>query len=240
MLTKRTLGSLAAGLASLMLFADASGFNLNKSIRIDAGGESNGESTVNGSITVGSDAVVNGALETVNGTIRVDENARIEDAQTVNGSIRLATGVTAGEIASVNGSIGIEAESTVTDVSVVNGKISLEKGASVSADVGNVNGEIGIAGAEIGGDLTTVNGDVTLTDSAVLRGDLRVEEPDNFGWGNRQQRKPKIVVGPGVRVEGDIVLEREVELYISDSAEVGGVRGVMSMDDAVRFSGDRP
>jgi hypothetical protein len=36
------------------------------------------------------------------------------------------------------------------------------------------------------------------------------------------------------------VLEREVKLYISDSAEVGGVEGKMSMSDAVRFSGDHP
>jgi hypothetical protein len=43
-----------------------------------------------------------------------------------------------------------------------------------------------------------------------------------------------------VRVEGALVLEREVELFISDSAEVGSVEGVMSIDDAVRFSGDRP
>jgi len=41
-------------------------------------------------------------------------------------------------------------------------------------------------------------------------------------------------------VEGVIDLEREVKLYISDSAEVGGVKGVMTMDDAVRFSGKRP
>jgi hypothetical protein len=239
MATKRTLASLAAGCIAVLFFGEASGFNLNKSIRIDAGSESDGQSTVNGSITVGSGAVVNGALETVNGTIRVDENARIEDAQTVNGSIRLGSGVTAGEIESVNGTISIGGETAVAGVSVVNGKISLEAGARVSNDVGNVNGEIGIAGAEIGGDLTTVNGDVSLTDSTVLRGNLTVEEPNNFGWGGHR-RKPRIVVGPGVRVEGDLVLEHEVELYISDSAEIGGVTGVMSLDDAIRFSGDRP
>ena len=41
-------------------------------------------------------------------------------------------------------------------------------------------------------------------------------------------------------MEGVIKLEREVKLYISENAEVGGVEGVMSMDDAVRFSGKRP
>jgi hypothetical protein len=41
-------------------------------------------------------------------------------------------------------------------------------------------------------------------------------------------------------VQGEIRLEREVELFISDSAEVGGVSGKLGMDDAVRFSGSRP
>ena len=43
-------------------------------------------------------------------------------------------------------------------------------------------------------------------------------------------------------VEGtwDIRIERETELYISDTAEVGRVTGEMSIDDAVRFSGKKP
>jgi len=51
---------------------------------------------------------------------------------------------------------------------------------------------------------------------------------------------PEIVIGPGSVVKGKIILEREVKLYISESAEVGGVEGTMSMDDAVRFSGEHP
>ena len=67
-----------------------------------------------------------------------------------------------------------------------------------------------------------------------------VQEPG--GWNSRKEktRNPRVVIGPGSRVEGTIVLERKVKLYISESAEVGGVSGEMSMDDAVRFSGDRP
>jgi hypothetical protein len=235
---KHTIASLSAGLAALMLFGEAYGFNLNKSVDVEAGSESGGHSTVNGSISVGADAVVNGALETVNGSIRVDENARIGNAETVNGRVRLASGVTAGSVGSVNGSITVDENSSVEEVSVVNGKIRLGPGAQVARGIGNVNGEIEVTGAEIGGDLETVNGDVTLEENARLRGNLTVEKPGGFNWGNR--RKPRIIIGPGVRVDGEIVLEREVELYISDSAEVGGVSGVMSMEDAVRFSGNRP
>jgi cytoskeletal protein CcmA (bactofilin family) len=233
--------SLAAGLLALLLIAPAHGFNLNKSLSVEAGSSSDGESTVNGSISVGREAVVSGALETVNGSIRVDADARIEDAETVNGAVRLAAGVTAQDVSSVNGTIDLAENVTVDgEVSVVNGKIVIGAGSEVSKDVSNVNGEIRIAGTSIGGDLATVNGDVTLTDNSVLRGNLIVEKPNDRLWNRSERRKPRIVIGPGVRIQGNIELEREVELYISDSAQVGGVTGAMTMEQAVRFSGERP
>ena len=58
-------------------------------------------------------------------------------------------------------------------------------------------------------------------------------------WG-KKRRTPKIIIGPNSTVAGNIELEQEVELYISESAEVGGVSGEMSIDDAVRFSGSTP
>jgi DUF4097 and DUF4098 domain-containing protein YvlB len=232
---------LAAGLLALLFFAPAQGFNLNKSLSVEAGSSSNGESTVNGSISVGREAVVSGALETVNGSIRVDADARIEDAETVNGAVRLAAGVTAQDVSSVNGTIDLAENVTVDgEVSVVNGKIVIGAGSEVSKDVSNVNGEMRIAGTSIGGDLATVNGDVTLTDNSVLRGNLIVEKPNDRLWNRSDRRKPRIVIGPGVRIQGNIELEREVELYISDSAQVGGVTGAMTMEQAVRFSGERP
>lgn len=214
--------------------------SVNKSIAVADGAESDGASTVNGSITIGKDAIITGAVETVNGTIRIDEDARLDDAETVNGSIHIASGVTAADVTSVNGSIRLDENVAVGgEVAVVNGKISLQRGTSVADDVSNVNGEISVVGAEIGGDLETVNGDVTLTDGSTLRGNLIVEEPSGWSW-KKKRRKPVVIIGPNSRVAGDIRLEREVELFISESAEVGGVKGELSMDDAVRFSGARP
>ena len=229
-----------ATLAALLMGGEARAidFDFNDDIEIAAGTESRGDSTVNGSIEVGSGAVVTGGLETVNGGIRIDSNAQVQGVQTVNGRIQLASGVAAGAVESVNGSVSLDEQASAESVSVVNGKIRLKPGARVAGDVGNVNGEIEIAGAEIGGDLATVNGDVTLSDNTRLVGDLVVEKPGGFNWDDH--RKPRIVVGPGSRIDGEIVLEREVELYISDSAEIGGVTGVMSLEDAERFSGNRP
>ncbi|MEX2494663.1 MAG: hypothetical protein WD448_01170 [Woeseia sp.] len=213
---------------------------MNKSIDVDAGSQSDGQSTLNGSISVGNAAVVSGGLETVNGTIRIDENARIQNASTVNGSVRLAAGASARDVSSVNGSVSIGDIAVVDgEVSVVNGRINLQPGSSVGQDVSNVNGSIHIGGGEIGGDLTTVNGDVTLSDNALVQGDLVVRKP-RTGDFDAGRRKPTVVIGPGARVAGTIRLEQEVELYISDSAQFGGVSGVMTLDDAVRFSGRRP
>ena len=240
MTSKQWLASISTALVALILLAPAQAANINKSIRIGDGIESDGHSTVNGSISVGSDSTVSGSLETVNGTIRVGQGTVIENADTVNGSIRMDNGVSARNVNGVNGSIRLGEQVTVSgEVSVVNGKIAMDTGTTVAGDVSNVNGEIEISGSEIGGDLTTVTGDIALMGNSVVRGDLVVEEPR--GWNsNDSRRKPKVVIGPGAEVVGDVMLEHEVKLYISETAKVGGVSGVMSMDDAIRFSGARP
>ncbi len=223
---------------ALLLAVPAYG-NSNKSVNIAAGEVSSGASSVNGSISVGSGATVTGTLETVNGTIRIDDRARIRDAETVNGAIRVAENVHSEDLTTVNGSIRVGANTTVDgSIEAVNGRIEVRKGSSVASDVGNLNGQIELTGCQIGGDISTVSGDVELADGAVVKGDIIVEKPGGLHWGKR--RRPRIVIGPGSRVGGKIRLEREVELYISDSAEVGGVEGKMTLDDAVRFSGERP
>ena len=234
------IASFSAGLVALLLVAPAHGLSLNKSIKVDAGSETGGQSSVNGSITVGEGAIIDGSLETVNGSIRIAEDVTLEDAETVNGTIRIASGSSADDVSSVNGSIRLGENVSINgEVEVVNGKISLESGTKVADGVSNVNGEIVLTGAEVGGNLSTVNGDVSLNDGSILHGDLIVEKPGGWGW-NDKKRKPKIIIGPNSKVLGNIVLEREVELYISNSAEVGGVSGEMSLDDAVRFSGSTP
>ena len=236
---KQIIRSLAIWLFGLAIAGNVNAGSINKSITIEAGSESRGDSSVNGSITVGPGATVTGSLETVNGAIRIGDSANVEDLQTVNGSIKLGSNVVADDVTGVNGSIRLGDNSTVKgEVSVVNGKISSENGSRISRDVTNVNGEMRFVATQIGGDLTTVNGDVLLTDASTLSGNLTVEKPSGWGWDKK--RVPQVVIGPGSVVEGDIRLERKVELFIHETASVGGVTGVMTLDDAVRFSGNRP
>ncbi len=238
-LTTKTVFTIS--LLVLLLAAPAFAASVNKSIKLEAGEAASGATSVNGSITVGENAVVTGGIKTVNGSIRVDSGASIENASTVNGGVHVSDNVRADNLSTVNGTVRVGDQSTVAgEVEAVNGKLSVGRGSSVAGNVANVNGQIELTGAEVGGDVSTVSGDIYLADGAVVKGDLIVEKPSNWGWGNKQNRKPRIVIGPGSVVEGAIVLKREVELFISDTARVGTVEGVMSLDDAVRFSGEQP
>jgi len=240
MIFSNRLITVATTLVATLILSSTALASVNKSVKIAVGETASGASSVNGSVSVGANAFVNGTVETVNGSIKIGDNAQIEDAETVNGGIKIGSGVRAQNVSSVNGSVTLGQSTTVDgEVSVVNGKISLASGSEVSRSVSNVNGDIKISGARIGGDLTTVMGDVTLEDNALLAGDLRIEEPQRSSSYGRNS-KPKIVIGPGATVEGDIIIEHEVELYISDSATFGEISGVMNLDDAVRFQGSRP
>jgi len=232
---------LIAGLAACMFSLPAYG-NVNKSVKIADGAESKGASSVNGSITVGKKATVTGSLSTVNGSIRVGAGSRIEGASTVNGSLRVSDDTQTEDLETVNGSIKV-GEQVVVDgeITAVNGKITVNTGSSVDGEVSNVNGSIMLSGSTVARDVSTVNGDISVVDGAVVKGDIIIEDVKSSFFGSgKSSKKPTVVIGPGSKVEGALILQREVKLYISDRAEVGGVEGVMSMEDAVRFSGDDP
>ena len=232
-------GTALAGVLTLMLALPALA-DINKSVKIGDGESSDGESTVNGSITIGEGATVTGGISTVNGSIRIERGATVRDAEAVNGGLRVADDVKSRDLSTVNGKITVAENVTVDgDVSTVNGRIEVGGGSKVANHLGNVNGAIELSGSEVGGNVSTVGGDIELADGAVVRGDLIVEKPGGWGW-NKDNDIPRVVIGPGSRVEGVIRLERKVKLYISESAEVGGVEGEMTMDDAKRFRGKRP
>ncbi len=235
----KSLGRATGVLAVAILLAGPAAANVNKSIKIDDGAEAGSQSTVNGSITVGNGATLTGDVQTVNGAIRLGDSVQANDVSTVNGSIRAGDGLVASAVESVNGTIRLGGGSQVAgDVSVVNGKIQISAASTIGQDVSNVNGELILEGAQIGGDVSTVSGDVTLTGGSTVQGDLIIEKPGGWSWGRRKE--PRIVIGPNSQVLGTIDARREIALYISDTASVGGVTGEASMDDAVRFSGERP
>ncbi|HET7757719.1 MAG TPA: hypothetical protein VFK87_10725 [Steroidobacteraceae bacterium] len=193
-----------------------------------------GASTVNGSVHVPAGEHI-GPVGTVNGSIQVGDNAVVDAAHTVNGAVELGARATADSVTAVNGPVTLEAGAHVThSVTTVNGSLSLGNGADVGGAIRNVNGRIELAGAHVGGGLRTVDGDIDISGASRVEGGILVQK--SGGWFNLYSRPPRIVIGPGAVVEGDLRFERDVRLYVSDRATVGPVSGAT----AIRFSGDRP
>jgi hypothetical protein len=179
---------------------------------------------------------VTGELSTVNGRINVDRDAAVAGINTVNGAVTLGTAASARGINTVNGDVTIgESARVARNIELVNGDIRLGTGAEVAGDVGAVSGRIRLRDAQVGGDVTTVAADVTLSGSSVIAGRLVVESRGGIGEG-----APRIVIGPGSRVEGVLEFGDDAEVYISEQAEIGGVQGVLAEEDIVRFAGPEP
>lgn len=188
---------------------------------------------VNGAIRAES-GVEYGSLETVNGSIRIDRDARVKSASTVNGGIRIAEGATVGTAETVNGGIELgEGAIVERGAETVNGGIGLGRASRIDGGVETVNGRIELEQAEINGGIRTVNGNITVGEGSTVRGGIHIEKPSMgwFNWG--KQNTPRVVIGPNAVVEGELVFEREVELFVHDSARIGRVQGA----EAKRFSG---
>ena len=148
-----------------------------------------------------------GSAETVNGGINVGEEATVGTLETVNGGITLGKGAV-----------------VERDVETVNGGIVGRQGVQIGGNAETVNGGLNFEGARIAGGLATTNGDITLAASHV-RGGILVEKPSMGWWNSGNSRKPRIVIGPRSVVDGTLVFEREVELFVHASARIGAVKG---------------
>jgi predicted acyltransferase (DUF342 family) len=189
---------------------------------------------VNGSIHIEGDQQA-GDLSTVNGSIRIAAGGSAVKASTVNGGIELGERATAESLETVNGGVDLAAGARVaTTIETVNGSVRLGKGADVSGHVSNVNGRFTLDAAHIGGGIETVSGDIEIGADSRVEGGIVVDRQHGwFNWGNH---KPRIVIGPHAIVAGTLEFRREVDLFVSDSATIGTVKGAT----AQKFSGDHP
>ncbi|HEX5305156.1 MAG TPA: hypothetical protein VFW82_03610 [Dyella sp.] len=190
---------------------------------------------VNGSIHVEAGQPV-GDASTVNGAVHVDDGASVRKASTVNGAVELGDKAQAGEIGMVNGAVSLGKSARVTGkVETVNGSIRLDKGAEVGGRASNVNGAITLDAAHVAGGLGTVGGDITVGADSRVEGGILVDQSGGwFHWGS--SRPPHVVIGPHAVVQGTLEFRREVVLEVSDSAQIGPVKGATP----VTFHGDTP
>ena len=178
---------------------------INGSIETTAGGHYGDLETVNGAVRV-AERVQAGAASTVNGSITVGDGARLESLEAVNGSLRLGRDV---QVAG-----GIE---------TVNGSVFVDQGSRIGRGVETVNGAIGLVRTHLGTGIETVNGDITVGIGSHVKGGIKVEKPR--GWSMKPRRDPRIIIGPNAVVEGPLVFERPVTLYVHTRARIGAVTG---------------
>ncbi|MGH8085496.1 MAG: hypothetical protein ACREPV_09495 [Lysobacter sp.] len=191
-------------------------------------------SKVNGTVSVDAGERA-GDLDTVNGSIKIGAGAQVGDAETVNGSIRAGDKVHAGGLSTVNGSIRTGRDVEIgDDVGTVNGSVFVDRGGNIGGDVETVNGAIGLVDTDVAGGIETVNGDLTVGVGSHVRGGIHYEKPGQQ-WIAFNRRDPRVIIGPNARVDGPLVFEREVELYVHESARIGAVTGAT----AIRYEGDR-
>ena len=222
--------SLALPALTLLL----AGCNVNKNITVPAHAHwSSGSSTINGEISVGTGAVVDGSLRTINGRINVATGAQTGSLTGINGNITLAEGVHAGDLKAVNGDLVLGKDTLTDNLATVNGDIHAAGGAHIGGTVRDVNGDIALCGAQVDGNLSFYHGTVLLTDDTVVQGNVTAKKPNATETSNHE---PRLIVGPHTRVNGTITFERPGKLYVSDSAVIHGVTGVT----AVKFPGVAP
>lgn len=179
-----------------------------------------------------------GDLSTVNGGITLGRGTYSKDVETVNGGIDAADDVNSGDVSTVNGGIRFGRQARIDGkLETVNGGIFMDRGSQVRGDISTVNGGIGIVGTAVGGRIETVNGDISVGADSRVTGGIKVEKQHgSFGGWFGKPKIPRIVIGPNAVVEGPLVFEREVKLYVHASARIGELRGAT----AVRYDGATP
>ena len=191
-------------------------------------------SKVNGSVHILAGTAL-GVAETVNGGIEIDPTAAVTVAKTVNGGIRLGAHATAESLSNVNGSITLDDGARVAGgAESVNGSMILHSGAEVVGSLENVNGRIELTAAHVAGGIKTADGNIVITGNSHVEHGILVQQHHeliHFGDDN-----PRIVIGPGATIEGELHFERQVKLYVSDRAVIGPVVGATP----IPFSGDAP
>jgi len=108
--------------------------------------------------------------------------------------------------------------------------VFIDRGGHVDGDVSTVSGGIGLVATEVTGNVETVSGDVTVGIDSHVHGNLRVRKSSGVSWISFGERTPpRIVVGPNAVVDGSLEFEREVKLYVHETARTGPVSGATAI-----------
>ena len=178
-----------------------------------------------------------GNLHTLHASIHIGERSRVGDVKTIDGAVVLEKGSRANSVRSLDGGVRLEEDAKIVHgVSTAGGSIILDDHADVAGRVTTADGEIHLENAHVGGGIVTRRGDINVGSGSHVEKGIRVKRSFCLCINAGVFSNPRVVIGPGAVVQGPLIFERKVTLYVSDTATIGDVVGATS----VRFSGASP
>ncbi len=199
--------------------------------------------TGSGDVRLGAEAV-SGDIDTGSGSVSLDVGARAGMIDTGSGSVDLADRAASGGIDTGSGSVDIGVQATVDgDIDTGSGSVRIKEGSRVNGKIDTGSGDVDLRGVIVKGpvdvgsgnirladvaaeSLAVTSGDITLSGSTRIAGELRIRKRKCWGlcWGGRD---PVVRVGPGVVIDGKIIVEdgAKADISVDPAAKVGGVIG---------------
>jgi hypothetical protein len=178
-------------------------------------------------------------VTSTNKSVNVAEGRTVEDVGSVNGSVVVEDNVTAKHVTNINGRISIGNNVSVDSLDSVNGQIKVGESFVAKESVSAVNGQIVIQGqGKIGGRLTTVNGNILISSVVVEKdivstnGSVKLKDGSlvkgNIHFRNSakhyNKNYPVLHISADSNVQGDIILERPVELDLQNKNLEGKIK----------------
>lgn len=192
---------------------------------IHVGGKGSGDWDIKGVSSVFGDVEVSSGktvsdVSSVNGGVRLHDNVSAQEVDTVNGDIRIGDNVSVTFAETVNGSITTGVSfSSKRSVETVNGDIDILPDGKVGSSVSTVNGDITLKKVSVNGDVNTTNGDIRLYGSSIINGDVIFRRNNDKSWFEDNYVKGQtLFVEKSVKINGDIILERDIELDFENPA----------------------
>lgn len=165
----------------------------------------------------------------VDGGVHLAARAEAGKIRSVHGGVTLGEGATAKTIDTVDGPVALERGATCRhDLSAVDRRVSLAPGGHVGGNVRTLVAGLDGHDAEIAGAIHTVSGKILLHGTTHVGKGICLDKPrpSTDAQDEVWKRLPRVVIGPGVVVDGPIVAARGGTLWVSRQARIGAVEGI--------------
>ncbi len=165
--------------------------------------------STSGNVHVMQSAIVNGAIDTTSGDVRLMAGARSNGIDTSSGNVELAANV------SVNGTIDTSSGYVVGTAAQIMGSIDTS------------SGDISLTASRVNGSVLTNSGRVHVVMRSVIGGNLKLRK-NNCDWSwfsSCKTQETTVIIGANSAINGALIAERPVRLYVHPSARVGRIIG---------------